>query len=110
MRVMRSAAPKRSEERRVGKECRSNWGPRNEEEETAVVVAMPIDADVFAGGVYDCIDGELHEVEGAVGWGVAHGVAESDGARVVSNGSGVKAFDGAGICFFKQKTAYELAT
>src|SRR5216683_2754481 len=58
---------------------------------------MPIDADLFAGGFYDFVDGELYEVEGAVGCGVAHGVAEYDGARAVSNGGGVKAFDGAGI-------------
>src|SRR6266403_2245669 len=48
--------------------------------QAAIVVTMPVDADFFAGRIHHFVDGEFHEVERAVGRGVADSVAENDGA------------------------------
>ncbi len=55
-------------------------GERIGDGEAAIVVAMPVDANFFAGGLDDFIDYEFDEIEGAGGRGVADGVAEDGGA------------------------------
>ncbi len=63
----------------------------------AIVVAVPVDANFFAGWFHDLVDGELHKVERTIWRGVADGVAENNGARTVSNGRGVQPLHGIGI-------------
>src|SRR6266478_5392421 len=58
---------------------------------------MPVDANFFAGGFHDFVDGEFHEVECAVGSGVADGVAKNDGACAVSNGGRIQTLHSIGI-------------
>ena len=52
-------------------------GQRVGDGQAAIVVAVPIDADVFAAGFDDFVDGKFYEVVGALRVGVADGVAEA---------------------------------
>jgi len=49
--------------------------------EAAVVVAMPVDPNLFARGLHDFFDGEFHQVVGAARRGMADRIAQDDCAR-----------------------------
>src|SRR2546430_14782208 len=65
--------------------------------EAAIVVAVPVNTNLFAGRPHNFFDGKFHEVERAIRSSVANRVAEHDGARTISNGGRVKAFHGFGV-------------
>src|SRR6266436_10136016 len=54
--------------------------------QAAVVMAVPIHANLFAGGFHHLVDGKLDEIECAARCSVADRVAQNDGARPASNG------------------------
>src|ERR1700722_668226 len=51
--------------------------------ETAIVVSVPVDANVLAAGLDDFVDGKFDEVVGALRRGVTDGIAKNNGARTV---------------------------
>jgi len=57
-------------------------------------MAVPIHANLFAGGFHHLVDGKLDEIECAARCSVADRVAQNDGARPASNGCGIEPFDG----------------
>ncbi len=63
----------------------------------AVIVPMPIDANLLARRFHDFFDGKFHQVERAIWRGVADGVAQNNRARAVSNGRRVQSLHGARI-------------
>ena len=67
-----------------------NRGERIRDGEAAIVVAVPIDANFFAGWLHDFFDCKFHQIVGAARRGVADGVAQHDGARAGANCGGVQ--------------------
>src|SRR5215471_16315457 len=59
---------------------------------------MPIDTNFFARRFHNFQDGELDEIERALGSGVAHCVAQNDGARSTSNRGRVQTLHGVRVC------------
>src|ERR1700730_7321436 len=76
----------------------AGYGPeRIGDGEAAIVVTVPIDADFFAAGSYNFVDGKFYEVVGALRRGVADCVTKDDGAGAAPDGGGVEALDRGGI-------------
>ena len=65
-------------------------GQRIRDGEAAIIVAVPIDADFFAGWLDDFFDTKFYQIVGAARGGVADGVAENRGARAGTNCGGVQ--------------------
>ena len=65
--------------------------------EAAIVVTVPVDANLFAAGFDDFIDGKFDEIVSALRSSMADGVAKDDGARAAANRGGVEALDRVGI-------------
>ncbi len=62
--------------------------------QAAIVVAVPVHADVFSGWFHYFIQNKFCEGECASGSGMAGGVADDDGARAAVDGRRVEALDG----------------
>src|SRR5260370_33318252 len=60
-------------------------------------MTVPVNADFFAAGLYDFLDGEFDEIGRAVRGRVAPGITEDDGAGTAADGGGVEALNGFGV-------------
>src|SRR5580700_1114994 len=65
--------------------------------QATVVVAVPVDADLFAARLHDFIDGKFDEVVGALRRGVADRIAENYSAGAVADRGGIETLDGVAI-------------